>query len=208
MPPTQWHRAISWSKTRHSGEHPAFRLFVSGRRCHVSLARAPSFLQDTIVRAADVLLRAYTRRDRGRRRRSNLGRSAAGGPECLGRRRRIVARPHGSDRRRRGSGRETPDGSRSWRCRRVRLEKEPQPVVFRSRQAVTDGPRSGENPGAGRCRASDARSSAAYMPECMYERPPPFVLSGSLPPGGGVALDYECSGLATRHNLSVLAESS
>src|SRR2546422_578678 len=26
-------------------------------------------------------------------------------------------------------------------------------------------------------------SCSAYMPECMQERPPPLVLSGSLPPG-------------------------
>jgi hypothetical protein len=25
-----------------------------------------------------------------------------------------------------------------------------------------------------------------YMPECMYERPPPLVLSGNLPPGAAL----------------------
>src|SRR5271166_740745 len=41
-----------------------------------------------------------------------------------------------------------------------------------------------------------------YIPECMYERPPPLVLSGSLPPGG-VAVGDEDAGLAARHKAEV-----
>src|SRR5467141_146367 len=40
-----------------------------------------------------------------------------------------------------------------------------------------------------------------YMPECMYERPPPLVLSGDA--GGGVMPGDEGSGLAARHKAEV-----
>ena len=53
-----------------------------------------------------------------------------------------------------------------------------------------------------------------YMPECMYERPPPLVLSGipgrpALPavpgtPGGGVALRDEGAGFAARYKAEIL----
>jgi hypothetical protein len=41
----------------------------------------------------------------------------------------------------------------------------------------------------GICAGADPRiwrtlSCKAYMPECIKERPPPLVLSGSFPPGG------------------------
>ena len=45
--------------------------------------------------------------------------------------------------------------------------------------------------GRGRCRIWRTLSCSAYMPympECMKERPPPLVLSGSLPPGAVLRL--------------------
>jgi hypothetical protein len=43
-----------------------------------------------------------------------------------------------------------------------------------------------------------------YMPECMWERPPPLVLSGSLPPEGGVMPGDEGAGPAARHKAQIL----
>ncbi len=35
-------------------------------------------------------------------------------------------------------------------------------------------------------RTLSCKACVPYMPECMYERPPPLVLSGSLPPGAAL----------------------
>jgi hypothetical protein len=40
------------------------------------------------------------------------------------------------------------------------------------------------------------------MPECTKERPPPLVLSGSLPPGAVLPGD-EGAGLAARHKAEI-----
>jgi hypothetical protein len=57
-------------------------------------------------------------------------------------------------------------------------------------------------------------SCKAHMPECMYERPPPLVLSGipgrpalrAVPgtPGGGVAFGDEGAGFAARYKAEIL----
>jgi len=63
-------------------------------------------------------------------------------------------------------------------------------------------------------RTLSCKAYMPYMPECMYERPPPLVLSG-IPgaagpagrprdAGGGVSRGNEGSGLAARHKAEIL----
>jgi hypothetical protein len=42
-----------------------------------------------------------------------------------------------------------------------------------------------------------------YIPECVKKRPPPLVLSGSLPPGAVLRSAMKTAGLAVRHKAQI-----